>query len=59
LEPDQTDQENGEARKKSAEDKDDLIFELIKRRYDSISQNVNALDTKAASLIGFVSIVVG
>lgn len=50
---------NSVSPKKSLEDRDDLIFELIKRRYDDTSQKINTLDTKAASLIGFVSIVVG
>ena len=45
--------------RKSVEDRDYLIFELIKRRWDSISQHTSTLDTKAASLVGFVSIVVG
>ncbi len=54
----QTGSDDGEP-KKSVEDRDDLVFELIKRRWDSISQHTSTLDTKAASLIGFVSIVVG
>jgi len=59
LESNQTPTDKDETRKKSVEDKDDLIFELIKRRYDGVLQNINALDTKAASLIGFVAVVVG
>jgi hypothetical protein len=58
LYPDRTEPDNSDT-KKSTEDRDDLIFELIKRRYDSVSQNVSTLDTKAAQLIGFVSVVVG
>jgi hypothetical protein len=37
--------------------RDELIFELIKRRYDSESQRTDSLDSKAGSMIGFVSIV--
>lgn len=59
MDSDQTGTASGGVSKKSAEDRDDLILELIKRRYDFVLQNINALDTKAASLIGFVSIVVG
>jgi hypothetical protein len=45
--------------RKSVEDRDDLILELVKRRYDGVLQNASALDTKAATLVGFVSVVVG
>jgi phosphotransferase system glucose/maltose/N-acetylglucosamine-specific IIC component len=44
---------------KSVETRDDLIFELIKRRYDGVLTDINSLDTKSASLIGFVSVVAG
>lgn len=44
---------------KTIEDRDDLIFELIKRRYDSEMDKIASLDNKSASLIGFVSVVVG
>jgi hypothetical protein len=59
LDSEETDKASGGVSKKSAEDRDDLIFELMRKRYDYVLQNINALDTKAASLIGFVSIVVG
>jgi hypothetical protein len=39
--------------------RDDLIFDLIKRRFDAERDTSNNLDSKASSLIGFVSIVVG
>ena len=38
--------------------RDDLIFDLIKRRFDSETDRLNNLDSKASSLVGFVSIVV-
>ena len=38
--------------------RDELIFDLIKRRFDNEWQRVDALDTKAGTLIGFISIVV-
>jgi hypothetical protein len=44
---------------KNNDDRDDLIFDLIKRRYDSESNRITSLDSKAGSLIGFVSVVVG
>lgn len=40
-------------------DRDNLIFELIKRRYDSEIARTNNLDGKANNLIGFTTIVVG
>jgi hypothetical protein len=43
----------------SEKERDDLIFELINRRYDSEHARTNNLDSKANSLIGFTSIVVG
>jgi hypothetical protein len=39
--------------------RDDLIFELIKRRIDSEGQRINSLDTKAGNLVGYVSVLVG
>jgi hypothetical protein len=39
--------------------RDDLIFDLIKRRFDSEIERRNNLDGKASNLIGFISIVVG
>jgi hypothetical protein len=39
--------------------RDDLIFELIKRRIDNEGERTNSLDSKAGSLVGFVSVVVG
>ena len=44
---------------KNDDDRDDLIFDLIKRRYDTENNRITNLDSKAASLIGFVSVVVG
>src|SRR5688572_27343959 len=41
------------------EKRDELIFDLIKRRYDSELTRLAALDSKAGGLIGFVSIVIG
>lgn len=43
---------------KTDEDRDDLIFELIKKRYDDEWERSRAIDNKAGSLIGFVSIAV-
>jgi hypothetical protein len=40
-------------------DRDQLIFDLIKRRYDSELEINNSFDTKASSLVGFVSILIG
>lgn len=37
--------------------RDELMFDLIKRRFDSEISRWDGLDTKAGSLIGFVSIV--
>jgi hypothetical protein len=39
--------------------RDDLIFELIKRRIDNEGERTNSLDTKAGSLVGYVSVLVG
>jgi hypothetical protein len=57
----ESDQANPDENKitKSMQDRDDLIFDLIKRRYDDVLKDINALDTKSASLIGFVSVVAG
>ncbi len=41
------------------EKRDELIFDLIKRRYDSELQRANSIDSKGGNLIGFVSVVVG
>jgi hypothetical protein len=38
--------------------RDQLIFELIKRRLDNERQRINDLDAKANNLVGFVSVVV-
>jgi len=38
--------------------RDDLIFDLIKRRYDSEVQRINDLDGKAHNMTGYVSIVI-
>jgi hypothetical protein len=39
--------------------RDELIFELIKRRLDDEASRISSLDSKAANLIGVVSVVVG
>lgn len=39
--------------------RDDLIFELIKRRFDNEGERTNSLDGKAGNFVGFVSVVVG
>lgn len=39
--------------------RDELIFDLIKRRYDSELNRLTALDGKAGNIIGFVSVVIG
>lgn len=39
--------------------RDELILDLIKRRYDSELDRIKSLDNKAGSLIGFVSVVIG
>jgi MFS family permease len=44
---------------KTDDDRDELIFELIKRRLDDESARTDNLDGKASNLIGFVSVVVG
>jgi hypothetical protein len=41
------------------EKRDSLIFELIKRRFDSEGERTNNLDGKAGNLVGFVSVLVG
>lgn len=38
--------------------RDQLIYELIKRRLDNERQRINDLDGKASNLVGFVSVVV-
>ena len=38
--------------------RDDLILDLIKRRYDSELQRINDLDSKANNMTGYVSIVI-
>ncbi|MGC2428715.1 MAG: hypothetical protein WA421_16900, partial [Nitrososphaeraceae archaeon] len=40
------------------EKRDELIFNLIKQRYDSEQERIKDLDTKANNLIGFTSIVI-
>lgn len=40
-------------------ERDMMIFDLIKRRYDSELQTINDLDSKAGNLIGFVSVTIG
>jgi hypothetical protein len=40
-------------------ERDELIFELIKRRVDSEVNRTNNLDSKAGSMVGFVSILTG
>lgn len=59
MESDQANPDENKTHTKSMQDRDDLIFDLIKRRYDDVLKDINALDTKSASLIGFVSVVAG
>jgi hypothetical protein len=40
-------------------ERDQLIFDLIKRRYDHELEVNNSYGTKASSLVGFVSILIG
>jgi uncharacterized BrkB/YihY/UPF0761 family membrane protein len=39
--------------------RDELIFELIKRRFDQEIQRTQNLDQKAGTMVGFVSVLVG
>ncbi len=39
-------------------ERDLMIFDLVKRRYDSEWQRINNLDSKANNLIGFISVIV-
>ena len=39
--------------------KDELIFEILKRRYDSAIQRRHFLDDKASNLIGYITIITG
>jgi hypothetical protein len=39
--------------------RDMLLFDLIKRRYDSVWDRITNLDSKANNLMGFVSVVIG
>jgi Na+/phosphate symporter len=48
-----------EEKEKSDTIRDNLIFDLIKRRYDSEWQRINNLDGKANSLVGYISLVTG
>ncbi len=41
------------------EKRDELILDLIKRRYDSEIDRLNSIDSKGGNLIGFVSVIVG
>lgn len=45
--------------KRLNEKRDELIFDLIKRRFDGEIDRANKLDSKAGSMVGFVSVVVG
>jgi hypothetical protein len=38
--------------------RDDLLLDLVKRRYDSEVQRINDLDSKANNMTGYVSIVI-
>jgi hypothetical protein len=40
-------------------DRDELIFDLIKRRVETELNRTNNLDSKAGSIVGFVSILAG
>lgn len=48
-----------EEQEKSDTTRDNLIYDLIKRRYDSEWQRINNLDGKANSLVGYISLVTG
>ena len=50
---------NSETKENDNIKRNDLIFDLIKRRFDSEIERTNNLDGKASSLVGFISIVVG
>jgi len=39
--------------------RDEVVFDLIKRRYDSELTRINDLDAKGHNLIGYVSVIVG
>lgn len=39
--------------------RDNLIFDLIKRRFDAEGERTSSLDGKAGNLVGYVSVVVG
>jgi cytochrome c biogenesis protein CcdA len=39
--------------------RDDLIFDLIKRRYDGEIERINNLDNKAGNLIGLTGVIAG
>jgi hypothetical protein len=43
----------------SDRDRDELIFDLIKRRVETELSRTNNLDSKAGSIVGFVSILAG
>ncbi|HZD35823.1 MAG TPA: hypothetical protein VE130_11525 [Nitrososphaeraceae archaeon] len=49
---------DGDSNRKVA-DRDELIFELIKKRYDNEWQRITNLDNKASNLVGYVSLVAG
>jgi hypothetical protein len=44
---------------KTVEDRNDMILEFIKRRYDGEMEKITSSDSKASNLIGFVSVVIG
>jgi hypothetical protein len=48
-----------EQNQRSDTDRDNLIFDLIKRRYDNEWQRINNLDSKANNLVGYISLVTG
>jgi hypothetical protein len=48
-----------EAQEKLDTTRDNLIYDLVKRRYDSEWQRINNLDGKANSLVGYISLVTG
>ena len=45
--------------KRLIEKRDELIFDLIKRRFDGEIDRANKLDGKANNMVGFVSVVIG
>lgn len=49
----------GQSQNEQEEKRNELIFDLVKKRFDSERERARDLDGKANNLIGFISIVVG